>query len=120
MLNILGYACSYLSGLFFGIMVLTIIENSSKGYRQFVRKVCNAIPFLYRRIVMWVMIIAMAVIGYMYLLGPWGATRAGIFCGIVAGIFIYFKAGITMGNNPDPYNKERKQKMKQLQNKKKR
>ena len=43
MLNFLGYACSYLSGLFFGVMVLTIIENASKGFRQFVRKVCNKI-----------------------------------------------------------------------------
>lgn len=120
MLNFIGYAAAYLSGLFFGVMIFTIIENSSKGFRQFVRRVCNAIPFLYRRIVMWVVMILMAVMGYIYLLGPWGATRAGIFCGCVAGVFIYFKAGVTMGNNPDPYNKAHKQKMKQLKNKKKR
>ena len=119
MLDIISYACSYLSGLFFGVMVLTIAENASKGFRQFVRKVCNKIPFLYRRIVMWAMMLIMLVVGYMYLLAPWGSVRSGIFCGIVAGIFIYFKAGVTMGNNPDPYNKERKQKMKQLKNKRK-
>ena len=117
MLNFLGYACAYLSGLFFGVMILTILENASKGYRQFVRKVCQKIPFMYRRIVMWIMMIVMAVFGYMYL--DWGITRSGIFYGAVAGIFIYFKAGVTMGNNPDPYNKERKLKQKQLKNKRK-
>lgn len=117
MLNFVVYACAYLSGLFFGVMVLTIIENESKAYRQFVRKVCQKIPFLYRRIVMWVMLIIMAVVGYRFL--NWGATRSGIFCGIVAGVFIYFKAGVTMGNNPDPYNKGQKKKVKKLNNKKK-
>ena len=117
MLNIIIYICAYLSGMFFGVMVFTIIENASKGFRQFVRKVCQKIPFIVRRIIMWAAIIIFAIAGYLYL--GLGGTRGGILCGMLAGIFIYFKAGVTMGNNPDPYNQERKRKMKNLKNKKK-
>ena len=46
MLNIIIYICAYLSGMFFGVMVFTIIENASKEFRQFVRKVCQKIPFI--------------------------------------------------------------------------
>ncbi len=109
------YFCCYLSGLFFGVMIFTIIENSSKGFRQFVRKVCQKIDFTYRRIFMWVAILVFCFIGFQYL--DWGITLNGLSCGMVAGIFIYFKAGVTMGNAPDPYNKERKQKMKKLKKK---
>ena len=42
------------------------------------------------------------------------AREIPLISGALAGIFIYFKAGVTMGNNPDPYNKERKNKMKKL------
>ena len=117
MLNIIIYICAYLSGMFFGVMVFTIIENASKGFRQFVRKVCQKIPFIVRRIIMWAAIIIFAIAGYLYL--GLGVTRGGILCGMLAGIFIYFNAGVTMGNNPDPYNQERKRKMKNLKNKKK-
>lgn len=48
-----------------------------------------------------------------------GGQEFIINSGGVAGIFIYFKAGVTLGNNPDPYNKERKNKMKKLKSKKK-
>lgn len=58
-LDLLMYICCYLSGLFFGVMIFTIIENASKGFRQFVRKLCQKIPFLYRRIIMWVMLLLM-------------------------------------------------------------
>ena len=116
MLGLLIFTCAYLSGMFFGVFVLTAIENMSKGYRQFVRKVCDKIPFKVRRIIMWLAIVGFAVFGYMYF--GTATTRGGIFCGMAAGIFIYFKAGVTMGNNPDPYNKGRKAKQKQLKNKK--
>ncbi|MDD6880690.1 MAG: hypothetical protein PUE18_03850 [Firmicutes bacterium] len=117
MFKMLIFICAYLSGLFFGVMVLTIAENASKGYRQFVRKVCNKIPFKVRRIIMWIALISFAVFGYKFF--GVETTRGAIFCGMAAGVFIYFKAGVTMGNNPDPYNKERKAKQKQLKNKKK-
>ena len=61
MLNIIIYICAYLSGMFFGVMVFTIIENASKGFRQFVRKVCQKIPFIVRRIIMWAAIIIFAI-----------------------------------------------------------
>lgn len=115
MLDVIIYICAYLSGLFFGVMIFTIIENSSKGFRQFVRRLCQKIPFYFRRIIMWVALIVFAIIGYFFL--GWGMTRGGLVCGMLGGVFMYFKAGVTMGNNPDPYNKERKKKMKKLKNK---
>ena len=113
--DFLMYFCCYLSGLFFGVMFFTIIENASKGFRQFVRKLCHKIPFLYRRIIMWVMLVLTAFVGFQYL--PWGITFNGLSAGLVGGIFMYFKAGVTMGNNPDPNNKAHKKKMKQLKKK---
>ena len=59
----------------------------------------------------------MCFVGYRYF--SMGITFNGLISGGVAGIFIYFKAGVTLGNNPDPYNKERKNKMKKLKSKKK-
>lgn len=118
MWNIVLFFCCYLSGLFFGVMFFTIIENSSKGFRQFVRKLCIKIPFFYRRIIMWSMLVVTAYIGYNVL--PFGITMKGISSGVIGGIFMYFKAGVTMGNVPDPYNKVRKRKMKQLNERKKR
>ena len=114
-LDLLMFNWCYLSGLFFGVMIFTIIENASKGFRQFVRRLCQKIPFLYRRIIMWVMLLLMGFIGFQYL--PWGITLNGLSCGLIGGIFMYFKAGVTMGNNPDPYNQQHKKKMKQLKKK---
>lgn len=116
MWNIVLFFCCYLSGLFFGVMFFTIIENSSKGFRQLVRKLCFKIPFFYRRILMWVMLVITAYIGYNLL--PLSISMKGIVAGAVGGIFMYFKAGVTMGNVPDPYNKERKRKMKRLNERK--
>lgn len=113
--DLILYFCCYLSGLFFGVMIFTIIENASKGFRQFVRKLCQKIPFLYRRIIMWVAILFFGILGFQYL--GWGITAGGLTCGMAAGVFMYFKAGVTLGNNPDPYNKERKKKMKKLKKK---
>lgn len=111
-MDLIMYFCCYLSGIFFGVMFFTIIENASKGFRQFVRKVCRAVPFLFRRIIMWVMIIILCFAGWRYFQAA--TLYRGLISGALAGIFIYFKAGVTMGNNPDPYNKERKNKMKKL------
>ena len=57
---------------------------------------------------MWVMLVVFFILGYMFL--PFGMTRGGLLCGMLGGVFIYFKAGVTMGNNPDPYNKASKRK----------
>jgi len=109
--SILVYFCCFLSGLFFGVFILTCFENGSKGFRNFVRKITDAIPEYFRTIVMFVVMIVAAVSGYLWLnLGNWG----GIIVGAFSGIFMYFRAGITLGNNPDPYNQERKQKQKNI------
>lgn len=115
MWNAILFICCYLSGLFFGVMFFTIIENASKGFRQFVRKLCQKIPFYFRRIIMWVVLIVTAIAGGIYM--PLSTMANGLICGAIGGIFMYFKAGVTLGNNPDPYNKERKQKMKNLKKK---
>lgn len=104
------YFSCFLSGMFLGVMFFTIIENASKGFRQFVRKVCRKIPFLFRRIIMWVMIIILCFVGWRYF--QTSTLYRGLISGALAGIFIYFKAGVTMGNNPDPYNKKSKNKNK--------
>lgn len=118
MLNLLFFFCCYLSGLFFGVMFFTIIENVSKGFRQFIRKMCFRIPFYYRRIIMWVMLVITAFAGYTYL--PFGITVKGLIAGAVGGIFMYFKAGVTMGNPTDPKKsaKTEQQRVPKLNNKK--
>lgn len=112
MLNIVFFLCCYFSGLFFGVMFFTIIENSSKSFRQFIRKLCFKFPFYYRRILMWVMIAITAYVGYTYI--PLGVTGKGLIAGAVGGIFMYFKAGVTMGNsgkvNGKPVKKLKKKK----------
>ena len=45
---------------------------------------------------MWVMLVITAFAGYTYL--PFGITVKGLIAGAVGGIFMYFKAGVTMGN----------------------
>lgn len=85
-----------LSGMFLGVMFFTIIENASKGFRQFVRKFCRRVDLIYRRIIMWSMIFIMGYTGYAFM--PLGLTYNGLIAGAVAGIFIYFKAGVTLGN----------------------
>lgn len=96
MLNMLFFFCCYLSGLFFCVMFFTIIENASKPFRQFIRKLCFKFPFYYRRILMWVMIVITAYVSYSYI--PMGITGKGLIGGGLGGIFMYFKAGVTMGN----------------------
>lgn len=86
-----------LSGMFLGVMFFTIIENTSKGFRQFVRKFCRKVDLIYRRIIMWSMIFIMGYAGYAFM--PLGLTFNGLIAGAIAGIFIYFKAGVTLGNS---------------------
>lgn len=117
MFDFIMYFCCYLSGLFLGVMIFTIIENASKGFRQFVRRLCQKIPFFYRRIINWVSFFVFCFIGFYYMRAFWGITMSGVVFGMIGGIFMYFKAGVTLGNNPDPYNQERKRKMKKLKNK---
>ena len=78
-MDLIMYFCCYLSGIFFGVMFFTIIENASKGFRQFVRKVCRAVPFLFRRIIMWVMIIILCFVGWNYF------KTATLYRGLISG-----------------------------------
>lgn len=94
-MNLILYVCCMLSGMFLGVMFFTIIENASKSFRQFVRKFCMRVDLIYRRIIMWFMILLMGYIGYVYM--PLGLTFNGLIAGAIAGIFIYFKAGVTLG-----------------------
>ena len=96
-MNLILYVCCMLSGIFLGVMFFTIIENSSKSFRQFVRKFCRKVDLIYRRIIMWSMIFIMGYAGYAFM--PLGLTFNGLIAGAVAGIFIYFKAGVTLGNS---------------------
>lgn len=96
-MNLILYVCCMLSGMFLGVMFFTIIENSSKSFRQFVRKFCRKVDLIYRRIIMWSMIFIMGYAGYAFM--PLGLTFNGLIAGAVAGIFIYFKAGVTLGNS---------------------
>ncbi len=95
-MNLILYACCMLSGMFLGVMFFTIIENASKGFRQMVRRFCMRVDLIYRRIMMWFMICLMGYIGYAVM--PLGITFNGLIAGAIAGIFIYFKAGVTLGN----------------------
>lgn len=108
------YFCCFLSGLFFGVFFFTALENFSKGFRNFVRTVCNKIPYNVRAIAMGVVMLVTGVGGFLWL--GWGITLTGLFCGAVSGIFMYFRAGVTLGNDPDPYNKKgkRRKKVKKL------
>lgn len=116
MWNIIVYFCCFLSGLFFGVFILTVIENNSKGFRNFVRGITGRIPFYFRTILMAVIMIICAVCGYLYLnMGNAG----GILMGAFSGIFMYFRAGVTMGNDHDPYNKGRKRQQKHIKDRKK-
>lgn len=96
-MNLILYVCCMLSGMFLGVMFFTIIENASKSFRQMVRRFCMRVDLIYRRIIMWFMILLMGYIGYVYM--PLGLTFNGLIAGAVAGIFIYFKAGVTLGNS---------------------
>ena len=97
--NVIMYFCCFLSGLFFGVLFLTIFENTSKRWRDFVRTVCDAIPYRFRVIIVAVVMICLAIYGYLWL--GWGTTKGGIFCGFIGGLFMYFRSGITLGDTPD-------------------
>lgn len=99
-LNVITFICCYMSGLFVGTFFWTFIENVSKPFRQFTRRITRAIPWLFRRMIMWVMILICAYIGFFVV--PWGYTRGGIFMGMICGIFIYMKAGVTLGKSNMP------------------
>ena len=99
-MNVIMYICCYLSGLFVGTFIWTLLENISKGWRQLTRRFTRTVPWLFRRIIMWVMIIVTAYIGFFVV--PWGYTRGGIFMGMAAGLFVYLKAGVTLGKSNMP------------------
>lgn len=104
------YFCCFLSGLFLGVFILTACENFSKPFRNFVRKVCDRFSYRTRSIIMVIVMLVMAAAGFLWK-AP-GMTVSGILCGVISGIFMYFRAGITLGNDPDPYNKGRKKRKK--------
>ena len=78
-MNLILYVCCMLSGMFLGVMFFTIIENSSKSFRQFVRKFCRKVDLIYRRIIMWSMIFIMGYAGYAFM--PLGLTFNGLIAG---------------------------------------
>lgn len=47
--EILIYLCCYFSGTYFGVLLLTILENASPKFRQAVRGITDRVPFSVRR-----------------------------------------------------------------------
>ncbi|MEG0292035.1 MAG: hypothetical protein RR495_05315 [Anaerovoracaceae bacterium] len=93
--NLLIYLMCAIAGCFFSVMIFTIIENMSAGFRKVVEGYTKIFSPKKRAVVAIFVGIGSLILVYNYVnIGP---TRAGILAGAIVGIPIYFKSGVTMG-----------------------
>ncbi len=97
-LDIFIFLASVITGCFFGVMVLTIIENISDTFRKFGQAFTAKITYKIRKRIAITFSLSSIIASYVFL--AVNVTRAGIFAGILSGVAIYFKAGVKEKNIP--------------------
>ena len=88
--KILIFLLAMFSGTVFSLFLLTFIESRSKGFQSFIGRIHNLVP---KTIWTFLVLVSIAAFGAFFFFSVADYARAGIFAGLVVGIFVCFRAG---------------------------